>query len=201
MCLTIFALSEEDYMNLNDNLPPGVSLDTISRELISGLPHELSDPYAPDKPWTEAVRDGLQRMGKDRGLLVFCHGSPDQGEWLLDLIWMNAKDWRIELAVESEWSTLPAAIEDDFGKLMSIKARRKLMLFNTRNHIGADRIMERIKSAMLSYPYHLAGEEYMALEVTAPGAFRYYLEVPSDGRLESATFNQMGTPLPWPWAK
>lgn len=113
---------------------------------------------------------------------------------------MNANDWRIVLAVESEWGSVED-IEDDFGKLMSIKAHRKLMIFATRNHVGSDRVMKAIESRMLAYPYHLAGEEYMALGVTALGAFRYCFEMPSDGSIESAEFHQMGTPLLWPWAK
>ena len=185
-------------MILSDDL--GTTLDAISTALISGLPHELSDPVASNKPWTKAVKDGLRRMGTDRGLHVCCHGSPDQGEWLLDVVWMYPDAWHILLAVESEWGEWKE-VEADFGKLMSIKAQRKLLLFSTKNHVGADRVIESIKKAMLGYPYHLAGEEYMALEVTAPGAFRYYFKVPRDGWLESVEFSQMGTPLPWPWSK
>ncbi len=82
---------------------------------------------------------------------------------------------------------------------MSIKARHKLLLFNT-NHGGAPHIIDGITSMMLAYPYHLAGEQYMAVEVSAQGAFRYWFEVPNDGHLESVQFSQMGAPLAWPWA-
>src|SRR6266852_5038447 len=95
-------------------------LDAISRELAQGLPTELSGPYSRDRPWTKAVKERLHEMGKSRGLMVCCHGSK-QGEWLLDVIWMVAKEHKIVLAVESEWGRLPA-IEDDFDKLLSIKA-------------------------------------------------------------------------------
>lgn len=189
-------MTDERRIILSDDLP--TSLDTISSEFVNSLPHELNG--ARDKTWTKAVKRVLLKMGKDRGLFVCCHGSQDQGEWLLDLLWMNSKDWRILLAVESEWGE-PKEIEEDFGKLMAIKARRKLLLFSTKNHTGADLIMERIERAMLAYPYHLEGEEYMALEVTAAGAYRYYFKVPGTGTLESASFNEMVAPLRWPWAK
>src|SRR5579863_8158704 len=117
----------------------GVATDlyAVSEELVRGLPSELSDPYVLNRPWTKAVTERLYEMGKARDLMVCCHSSKDQGEWLLDVIWMVAKEHKIVLAVESEWGILPN-IEDDFDKLMSIKAQRKLLLFNTTNHKGAD---------------------------------------------------------------
>lgn len=172
-------------------------LSAISEELIRSLPSELGDPYGANKPWTKAVKTQLDAMGKTRGLMVCCHGSQDH-EWLLDVVWMVAKEHKIVLAVESEWGTL-AQVEDDFDKLMSIKARSKLMLFNTNNHRGAEIIVNKLESNMRVYPYHLAGEEYMLLEVTAPGAFRYYFKVPSDGHQNDAIFEALGEPLPWPW--
>jgi hypothetical protein len=174
------------------------TLDEISRELVQGLPGELSDPYTPDRPWTKAVKDRLHEMGRRRGMLVCCQGSQDQGEWLLDVVWMARERHEIVLAVESEWGNL-GAIEDDFDKLMSIKARRKLLLFSTKNHTGAEDIVKHVELNMRAYPYHLAREQYMALEVTAQGAFRYHFQVPSDGRLDVVSFNQIGEPLPWPW--
>jgi len=117
---------------------------------------------------------------------------------LLDAVWMVAKERRIVLAVESEWGR-SILVEDDFDKLMSIKAPRKLMLFSTNDHRGADKIVDKLASNMQAYPYHLAGEEYMLLEVTAPGAFRYYFKVPADGLQDDVTFESCGPPLPWRW--
>jgi hypothetical protein len=174
------------------------TLDEISRELIQGLPSDLSDPYAANTPWTKAVTDRLRQMGSRRGMLACGHRSQDHGEWLLDVTWMVPERHEIVLAVESEWGEL-GEVEDDFDKLMSIKARRKLLLFSTKHHEGAGNIMKRIESNMLAYPYHLAGEEYMALEVIAQGAFRYHFQVPSDGWLDVISFNRIGEPLPWPW--
>ena len=59
----------------NDGLSTGV--DEISAELVRGLPIELTE--APDKPWTKAIKDRLIEMGKQRSMMVCCHGSQDQG--------------------------------------------------------------------------------------------------------------------------
>ncbi len=181
---------------------PLVNLEEITRDLIRGLPSQLSDPYAPDKSWTQAVLGGLCDLETGRGFYVCCHSykdhcTPTQGEWLLDVVWMIAKEWKIALAAESEWGGL-AAVEEDFGKLLSIKARHKLFLFATKNH-QPETTLKQLEANMVAYPYHLAGEEYMLLEITAPGAFRYRFEVPHDGRLEAVRFQQLGEPLAWPW--
>ncbi len=60
--------------------------------------------------------------------------------------------------------------------------------------------MRQLESNMQAYPYHLTGEEYMALEVTAPGAYRYRFQVPSDGHLDTVSFTPISEPLRWPWA-
>ena len=142
----------------------------------------------------------LSAMGKerDKDLLICCHGSIEHGEWLLDVIWMVPNEHKVILAVESEWGRL-ALVEDDFDKLLSVKAPRKLMLFSTRNHQSADKIVEKLASNMRAYPYHVKGEEYMLLEITAPGAFRYCFKVQNDGPQEDIIFESAGPPLPWRW--
>jgi len=180
----------------NDLIP---ALDVITRELVGVLPSDLADPNASDKQWTAPVLRCLEGLGHARGLMVCCHGCKDNGEWLLDSIWMVRERHEIVLAVESEWGAL-ALIEDDFDKLMSVKSPRKLMLFCTKDHQGADGILRKLEANMRAYPYHLAGEEYVLLEVTRPGAFRYHFRVPATGRLDSVSFSQMGEPLRWPWA-
>lgn len=176
-------------MFLNDDMP--ITLDSISRELFEGLPQELSG----NRAWTKAVKTVLESIGHRNALFVCGIGCADNGEWLLDLLWMKPDDWRMVLAVECEWGDA-SEIEDDFLKLLSIKARMKLMIFSTRNQTSD--ILKRLGALMLKYPFHLAGEEYMAVDVTNRGAFRYAFTVPSDGRLKSADFTEVGAALDVP---
>jgi hypothetical protein len=174
------------------------SLDEISRELIEGLPVELNDPYAKSRVWTRAVLTKLREMGQSRGMHVCCgYGPPDKGGWLLDLVWMVKERREIVLAVESEWGD-SSEVEYDFNKLMSIKAPKKLLLFNTQDQKHADEVLKLIEESMTAYPYHLAGEEYMALEVRQVGIFRYHFEVPTNGHLRAMHFETLGEPLRLP---
>jgi len=176
---------------------PTFTLDEISQALVQGLPMELKDPLASNRLWTRAVKHVLSEMGSKPGILVCCHGS-ENGEWLLDIAWFGREQHEILLAVESEWGKA-GDIEDDFDKLMSIKARCKLLLFATFIH-DSPAIVERLESALVKYPYHIEGEEYMALNVTKDAALRYHFRVPHDGRLDSVSFREITPPLRWPWA-
>jgi hypothetical protein len=173
-----------------------MSLDAISRDLINGLPQEVSEPSPIRDAKTKAISRVLQRLGHAKGLFVCGHGCQDDGEWLLDQLWMDRKDWRIVLAVESEWGN-EGEIESDFLKLLSVKAHKKLMIFSTTNQTA--NVLERLRSLMVKYPFHLAGEEYMALDITMQGVIRHSFTVPSNGRLEAASFAHLHGALDWPW--
>lgn len=179
-----------------DSLP---SLHEIVRELVSGLPAELSDPNASNREWTKAICAGLIRFGKlQQDIMVCCHGSSDQGEWVLDVVWFAKQTHQIVLAVESEWGK-PEDVQDDFDKLMNIKARRKLLLFGTKIESERQRLLALIEESMKSYPCHTAGEEYMLVDFQTGGAFQYAFSVPLDGELNSINFAAAPEPLIFPW--
>jgi hypothetical protein len=81
---------------------------------------------------------------------------------------------------------------------MCVKAPCKLFLFRCEDRKCAQ-VIDWIGDMMRRYPYHLKGERYMAIGRTSVGAVRYSLDVDNDGSLESPSFVQLGSPLPWPW--
>jgi len=93
------------------------------------LPLDLGEPKASAQTWTKAMKSGLQTIGNVRDLSVCCNGVGNGGD-SLSLVWMDAKNVRIVLAVEVDWGN-PGEIESDFTRLLSIKAYRKLLLFST----------------------------------------------------------------------
>jgi hypothetical protein len=83
---------------------------------------------------------------------------------------------------------------------MSVKAPQKLMLFATKSHQGAADIVSKLEWNMTAFPYHIEGEEYLLMEITAPGAYRYRFRAPTSGPLSSVKFAPMeAAPLPWQW--
>ncbi|HWE83936.1 MAG TPA: hypothetical protein VG267_03265 [Terracidiphilus sp.] len=180
-----------------------IDLDSVSRELVAGLPHELSNPKASRTDWTRAVVGGLGNIGKARKLWVCCRKYKDyfqdQGEWLLDLVWMNQSENSIVLAAESEWGGI-SQFDEDFAKLLSLKAWAKIFLFDSREHRGSERMVAKIEGYMGVFPYHLSGEDYLLIEATKQGAFRYHFQVLDNGSLSSVKFIPWET-LPWPWTR
>jgi hypothetical protein len=184
------------------SVTPKKSLEAISEHLVRRLAQVLT-PKSTETLWTLAVKDILGDLGKNElGYYVCCSGSAfkDQGEWLLDLIWMDRGSWTIALAVESEWGEANA-IQEDFGKLLCVKAPQKLMLVNTKSHKGSEEIRSTLQAMIDSYPYYSLHEEYLLMECTDVGAYRYVLSVGTDGPGQRARWEEMpGSPLPWNWA-
>jgi hypothetical protein len=174
------------------------SLDEITRSLAQRWGASLT-PSSRDKDCTCLVTNALYELGQPH-YLVCSHGCKEQGEWLLDLIWMDRQTQAIILAVESEWWKLNA-VREDSAKLMCVKAPQKLMLFNTYDHCGSEEFVSALARDMERFPFHVPGETYFLMEVTRPGVFRYAFTVPEGGTLSKVTFAPVEpNPLPWVWA-
>lgn len=173
-------------------------LDEISRKLVDGLPPDkLSDPNAKYALWTAVITNRLCEMGASQGFLACGHGAKDNGEWLLDVVWMRREGHEVVLAVESEWGK-PGDVEDDFDKLMSIKAQFKLLFFGVKSNKCSEMI-KRLELLLRKYPYHLEGEEYLAVNVAKECATRYHFLVPPcNGVLDAVNFREIPS-LSWPW--
>ena len=104
--------------------------------------------------WTKAVLTAMCATG--RKLECTVGASPrfvsakhrDGGEWLYDATWCSHDDdgWfkAVELAAESEWSSLER-IEEDFQKLLQARATIRVMVFDAGQcDGGADAIAERL---------------------------------------------------------
>jgi hypothetical protein len=103
------------------------------------------------KAWTKAIKDQLYELGRKKGYIVFPKKTANgfKGEWLLDLVWADAKpdvngklDWkmtrRLALACESEWSTYSEDILNDFYKLTFVIAELRLFIYHNRPTTGTN---------------------------------------------------------------
>jgi hypothetical protein len=161
----------------------------LVRELIARVRPQVTR-QSTDGEWTRAVKQSLRLLGNERGKVV----APDdeQAEFMLDLIWWRDKDSNdIDLAVECDWGN-QKAVEYDFGKLLSIKAPLKLMVYGTSTNEKQDvLIREGIeKHYMEKFSQHVAGEHYVLVEVDVPEnlAFAYEILVSEHGSLQKPEF-------------
>lgn len=178
-----------------------ITLEMISEHLIRAIGETLT-PNSSASQWTKTVKNVLAHLGRNQLGYMPCASGCDcseQGEWLLDLIWMDKASWAIMLAVESEWGN-KAAIMEDFGKLLCIKAPHKMMLINTASHKSSDDIRNTLATMLRGYPYHVSGEEYLLLECTDAGAYRYLFRVSSDGSVSNPQWQEVpDSPVQWNW--
>jgi len=131
-----------------------VELEVI-KALYSFCPAAYRDIDSPKwettRAWTREIKRQLYELGRRKGYIVFPKKTADgfEGEWLLDLVWADAKpddkgrlDWkmtrRLALACESEWSTYAEDILTDFYKLTFVIADLRLFIYHNRPTTGTN---------------------------------------------------------------
>ena len=164
----------------------------LAKELIARVRPQVTREST-DREWAKAVKQSLRLLGNERGKVV----APDdeQDEFMLDLIWWRHKDSNdIDLAVECDWGN-KKAVEYDFGKLLSIKAPLKLMVYGPRTHEKRGLpIREGIEKHYLEkFSQHVAGERYLLVEVDVPEnlVFAYEILVSEHGSIQKPEFKQL----------
>jgi hypothetical protein len=115
-----------------------------------------------------------------------CEAAPSasSSEYLVDFTWMEKRDGkRVLIACESEWGsdrfgmhTLWGLVEEDFEKLLSIKAPFKVLIFSSdRMQTDADSDVDfsfehariRLRKSLENYWHHLFGETYIFIDFPA----------------------------------
>jgi hypothetical protein len=152
-------------------------------ELVHNLAHDVpqragSNPDS-NSHWTISVRDVLHKIGREKGFRVESRRTekkPDCHEWLYDVVWLpQPPHTAIELAAESEWGN-PGSVQDDFQKLLCMKAPVKVLLFAyKKGSKDSSAIWDGLRDYMNDYPHHLAGETYIFMEFHADSC-RFVIE-------------------------
>jgi hypothetical protein len=185
--------------------PPIDSCDLV-RELIRGLSEIVTLDSSTDF-WTSSVKEVLRKLGKKTNRAV----APDPDNprdkvkgFLLDFLWWkDGESNDVVLAVESEWGK-DKEIFHDFGKLLSIKAPLKVMIYGTSKHgMQSSPIRQGIENSyMKRFTQHVVGEKYLLIEVDAPekNVFAYEFLVLENGRLEEVVFSEILV-MPWSFAR
>lgn len=165
----------------------------LINELIARVRPQVT-PQSTDLEWTRAVKQSLRLLGKEHGKVVAPNAIDEQAEFMLDLIWWRDKGSNdIDLAAECDWGN-KKAVEYDFGKLLSIKAPLKLMVYGPSTHEKRGLpIREGIEQHYLKkFSQHVAGERYLLVEINVSDnlIFAYENLVSKHGRVHQPEFKQ-----------
>ncbi|HWY09889.1 MAG TPA: hypothetical protein VN026_01120 [Bacteroidia bacterium] len=150
-------------------------LDNTEKEIILLLDSFL-DPYPKNdnnSTWTNGLKKQLTKLGQEKGYEVATSSkkvkNKDWGEWLVDLMWYkncykNYKDGTLKsvfLVAEIEWLMGDWDIQIDFEKLMVLKSKYRLMIFQAPNE---DKVINRfkfLKSIIDNYKSSQIGDRYL----------------------------------------
>jgi hypothetical protein len=175
----------------------------VARGFVTAFAANVAPQKAFDdlnKEWTRSIRRRLNAICPSG--CYMCPPDPDssKGEFLVDFTWSERElGQRILLAGESEWATDRygketrwSLVEEDFEKLLSVKAPFKVLVFssdfNLAESLGAvdgdfsfGFAKTRLKASLVGYGHHLAGEVYVFIDFpatgdpTGPGLFRSFI--------------------------
>jgi hypothetical protein len=159
-----------------------ISAELLVEELVLRVCPKVTSSSG-DGMWTQAVKEVLADLGRNRGFLSQPGKLADEetSQFLLDFIWWkNREDNDIVLAVESEWGN-DRKVCEDFGKLLVIKAPLKLLVFGTKSQPHGTEVMHKLKRDYLAkFAGYLFGEKYVFLDFCVPeGVTRAYTFSPN----------------------
>ncbi len=145
-------------------------------------------------PWTSALKNSLRDLLESKGTkitdVLYSDRETDNHEFLLDVVvWDRSSGEGVTLAVECEWTQNISAIEEDFWKLLVVKAPIKLMIFACNNNptrFTQDAVREKLSKCLLLYRDHAEGERYIFMDYAPPpGRKAWWIEIPASGKLQT----------------
>jgi hypothetical protein len=142
------------------------------REAVVEVAGRLAGKGLPRPDWTKEIKRALVTLGKSRGAYTCASGVADAdcGEWLFDVCWLDyEKDAdrlirlrRAVIVAESEWGGL-GDIEDDFEKLMLVRADLRVLIFEIDHAQAFRKIAEKLKDFAMRSDAASPSDRYLLL--------------------------------------
>ncbi len=180
-----------------------------AEELVKGLSTRLAEylpgadtgqPEFVDKRtcWTKMAGQALASYARVLGVTASVDDHSKFGERRqYNALWTKG-DAAI-LAIASSWGDREE-LERSFHRLLLLKAPQKLLLYTCTK--WQDAVLDQLSGAVLRYPHHLEGEEYIAANLVGAERKVYgtTLTIPHSGslKLQETTFRPVaGSPFRW----
>lgn len=148
------------------------SLRSLYKEYLTSLPLAGLHVNSGARRWTESVKIYWAQKGDENGFQVWANRVNYRSrnftghEYMLDLIWRrtNIQTNQIQLALECEWQSRKEPQEHDFQKLVYVKARQKVFIFQFyRDRDPVDRVRELMRFAKKCRIKQEPEEEYLLI--------------------------------------
>jgi hypothetical protein len=149
--------------------------------------------------WIHSWKDLLTAFGRERHFEVVVHQEGDCGlARQLTLFWKQGD--AIVAAFLSGWGDREE-LEARFQKLEVLKAPYKIALYSCSK--WQDAVLEQLQAALLRYPHHIAGEQYLLLNVLGAEhkLAAHWITMPRDGSITVSDLERLrplaGFPMKW----
>lgn len=119
--------------------------------------------------WTKKIKSELCKLGHENKVVVCasrCEDA-DSGEWLLDLIWIKGDEKSLctlvemPLAMECEWSLDNVEICWDFEKLLIVRSKYRIFIFNKPKNEEVERIFSKLENTIHNFKSSQPGDRYL----------------------------------------
>ena len=187
---------ESDYV-----LPAQELTREIARLLPDYLPgRETGGVTITDRRscWTKTMRNLLEALGSTHRLQTTVDDLSDWGSGKqLKMLWKRGDG--VSLAAMSGWGDREE-LERSFIHLEAVKAPQKVLLYTCAK--WQDAVLEQLAAALLRYPHHIEGEEYLAINLFGADSqiAAHIRRVSSSGRItlqQSLLTPVAGSPFKW----
>lgn len=117
-----------------------------------------------DEWWTKGVKKKLCNLAHEMDYAVTANGcddAEDKQEWLFDMIWTHKEEFKeIILAMECEWSKNRDDVLEDFEKLLVVRSKYRIFIFNQYNRSEIENMMEEFRKKIDKFKSTLSGDRY-----------------------------------------
>jgi hypothetical protein len=179
---------------------PAVSFSELVADIVRLLPEYVpgmeTGPAASTESrscWIKTWKGLLTVLGREHGMDVVTQEEGDSAlQRQLTMFWKRGNG--ILVAFYSGWGDRQD-MERRFQQLESLKAPQKVILFSCFKWQEA--VIEQLEAALLGYPYHIQGEQYLALNFMGPSQSlnAHLFTVSHHGSLSSGDLKKL-TPMP-----
>ena len=179
---------------------PHVSLPDLAREVARVLPEYLPGVSTGTAAitegrgsWIQSWKALLTAFGRQQGFDVVVQEEGDCGlSRQLTLYWKRGD--AVIAAFLSGWGDREE-LEARFQKLEIVKAPHKAIVYSCTK--WQDAVLEQLQAALLRYPHHIEGEQYLLINVVGPEQRLavHWITLPRSGNLNPGDLELL-RPLP-----
>ena len=141
--------------------------DEVEQRIATVLDDLIENPESmtwTTTEWTSRLKSAVGEIGRASMYWVYAHGCSQShgGEFLVDLCWLEYDDKAlvgVPLVMECEWG--PKDVDDDFQKLVMLRADHRVMVFRVPTGKERDGAFGELLQHVNANRHAISGDRYL----------------------------------------